>query len=126
MRTKSIILWVILFVSPLDRGVAMQGGVVPRFSIEQTCREARAYASADKVLAYNSCLKDESDARDQLLRKWTSFRPADRSECVTQGATPVPSYVEVLTCLEMSADVETLNAPNGANGKKALNELLPY
>jgi hypothetical protein len=106
-----------LLVSSCD-ALAAQGSV-PRFNIESTCREARAFAGTDKDVAYNGCLKDEADARAQLAKKWTSFRPQDRTDCVSQGAAPLPSYVELLTCLEMSADAAALNSPGGLRGYKA-------
>jgi len=44
---------------------------------------------------------------------------ADRRDCVAQGATPMPSYVELLTCLEMSADVEAIDSPMGRRGNRS-------
>ena len=95
----------------------MQDGV-PHFNIERTCREARTYAGADKEVAYKGCLKDEADAREQLAQKWTRFQQVDRRDCVMQGAAPMPSYVELLTCLEMSAEVEALDALQSVRSKK--------
>ncbi len=103
---------------PHERPLAMEEGV-PRFNIERTCREARAYAGADKEVAYKGCLKDEADAHDQLVEKWMRFAQRDHRDCTAQGAAPMPSYVELLTCLEMSADVETLDAPKGARGDRS-------
>ncbi|HMF06104.1 MAG TPA: hypothetical protein VKE72_03715 [Methylocella sp.] len=106
-----------LCLIPHCRASAKPDGV-PHFNMERTCREARAYAGADKEVAYKGCLKDEADAREQLTQKWTGFKQADRRDCVMQGAAPMPSYVELLTCLEMSAEVGALNAPESARGKK--------
>ena len=105
---------------PHGRLSAMEEGV-PHFNIERACREARAYAGADKEVAYKGCLKDEADAHDQLVEKWMRFAQRDRRDCTAQGAAPMPSYVELLTCLEMSADVETLDAPKpkGARGDRS-------
>jgi hypothetical protein len=107
----------ISYLIPHCRALAMQDGV-PHFNIERTCREARAYSGADKEVAYKGCLKDEADARAQLAQKWTGFKQADRRDCVIQGAEPMPSYVELLTCLEMSAEVEALHAPGSVRGNK--------
>jgi hypothetical protein len=100
---------------PHGRLLAVEEGV-PHFNIERTCWEARAYAGTDREVAYKGCLKDEADAHDQLVEKWMRFALRDRRDCIAQGAAPMPSYVELLTCLEMSADVETLDAPEGARG----------
>jgi hypothetical protein len=58
-------------------------------------------------------MKDENDARAELVRKWTHFNAGDRKDCVAQGASPMPSYVEILTCLEMSDEANALYNPDG-------------
>jgi len=101
-----------ILISP-GLAFARQSGV-PSFDVASTCKGARAYATIDREVAYKGCMKDENDAREQLLKKWSSFRPADRGDCVTQGAAPMPSYVELLTCLEMSAEAGALYKPDGS------------
>ncbi|MGH6820274.1 MAG: hypothetical protein ACREDU_05360 [Methylocella sp.] len=86
---------------------------VPHFDVARSCQEARAYIGNDKKLAYQGCMNDENDARAELARKWAHFKPGDRKDCVAQGAAPVPSYVELLTCLEMSEEAEALHKPGG-------------
>ncbi|MGH6853207.1 MAG: hypothetical protein ACREDJ_08460, partial [Methylocella sp.] len=86
---------------------------VPRFDVARSCQEARAYTGDDKNLAYRGCMKDENEARAELARKWARFKPGDRKDCVAQGAAPAPSYVEILTCLEMSDEAEALYNPDG-------------
>ena len=124
MRKNIVCLGSILFLIPHCSVLAKQKAV-PHFDIEHTCRAARSYAGLDKEVAYKGCLKDEADAREQLAQKWTSFKAADRSDCVLQGAAPIPSYVELLTCLEMSAEVGALNSANSARGNKALGSVRP-
>ena len=53
---------------------------------------------------------DLSAAKAELAKRWGTFRTKDRQDCVEQGITPSPSYVEVLTCLEMNTDA-IKNAP---------------
>jgi hypothetical protein len=86
---------------------------VPVFNVAPACQEARAFVGDNKTLAYQSCMKDENDARAELTRKWAKFKPQDRNDCVAQGAAPMPSYVEILTCLEMSEEAGTLYNPDG-------------
>ena len=107
---------VALFISP-DLASAKQAGV-PQFDVARTCQEARASASIDKDLAYRGCLNDENEARDQLARKWGQFRLEDRNDCVAQGAAPLPSYVELLTCLEMSEQAGALFRPETGRQEK--------
>ena len=57
----------------------------------------------------DSCVRSEHEARDQLTRQWEEFAAADRTRCVgkTQMGGP-PSYIEVLTCLELARDARKL------------------
>lgn len=87
---------------------------VPTFDVASSCKAARAYAGDDKDLAYRGCMKDETDARAEMVKKWSRFKAADRQDCVAQGAEPMPSYVEILTCLEMSEQTGDLFLPSGA------------
>jgi hypothetical protein len=98
---------------------------VPRFDVARSCQEARAYTGDDKNLAYRGCMKDENDARAELARKWAKFNPGDRKDCVAQGAAPVPSYVELLTCLEMSDEAEALYRPDGTLRDKRQGGAVP-
>jgi hypothetical protein len=124
MRMNIIALVLISIIIPHCRLLAMAEGV-PRFNIERTCRGAGSFTGADKEISYKGCLKDEADAHDQLTQKWTRFTPADRRDCIAQGATPMPSYVELLTCLEMSADVEAINTPGRGNPRGSARESSP-
>src|ERR1700736_649143 len=103
--------WIALLALP-DLASAKPDGV-PRFDVVRSCQQGRAYTGDDKNLFDRGCMKDENDARAELARKWAKFNPGDRKDCVAQGAAPVPSYVELLTCLEMSDEAEALYKPDG-------------
>jgi hypothetical protein len=105
------LIWIALLALP-DLASAKPDGV-PQLDVARSCREAQAYTGDDKNLTYRSCMKDENEARAELTRKWMQFKPDDRKDCVASGAAPVPSYVELLTCLEMSKDAEALYKPDG-------------
>ena len=105
------LIWIALLALP-DLASAKPDGV-PRFDVARSCNEAQAYTGDDKNLASRGCMKDENEARAELARKWAHFKPGDRKDCVEQGAAPVPSYVELLTCLEMSDEAEALYKPDG-------------
>src|ERR1700730_6556133 len=93
-----------LLVLP-DLASAKSDGV-PRFDVVRSCQEARAYTGDDKNLAYRGCMKDEKYARAELGGKWAKLKPGDRKDCAAQGAAPVQSYVELLTCFEMSDEAD--------------------
>jgi hypothetical protein len=110
------LIWIALLILP--NLASAKPHEVPHFDVARSCQEARAYTGEDKNLAYRGCMKDENDARAELLRKWAHFKPGDRKDCVAQGAAPVPSYVELLTCLEMSDEAEALYTPDGTRRDK--------
>jgi hypothetical protein len=75
---------------------------VPKFDI---ARECRSEGGSQAVL--DSCARDEAAARDQIEPLWNQSSAADKATCV--GETSIdgtPSYVELLTCLEMARDVK--------------------
>ena len=74
---------------------------VPRIDPAPSCRAASRAGNLEADM--KNCLREEQAARDQLVKEWSSFRAADRASCVelsTVGGEP--SYVELLTCLEMA------------------------
>ena len=117
------LIWIALLALP-DPASAQPDGV-PRFDVARSCEDARAYVGDDKNLAYRGCMKDENEARAELARKWAHFKPGDRKDCVEQGAAPVPSYVELLTCLEMSDEAEALYKPDGTRRDKPQGGAVP-
>lgn len=73
---------------------------LPAFDINQSCK---AEASGTGVGA-DACLRDEKDAKDQLAKNWSGFSAAQKRACVEESSVGGDqSYVELLTCLEMSA-----------------------
>jgi hypothetical protein len=84
---------------------------VPKFNIEPICREVAGRAGAPHYK--ETCLRKEREALEQLRQKWTAFRASDRSYC-TQLASlgGVPSYVELLTCLDMAQSAARARSEN--------------
>ncbi len=74
---------------------------IPNLNVERSCKEAQDSTGTDPGQTYKNCLADERDERKTLGQKWSSFKPETRRNCVLAGAVPNPSYVELLTCLEM-------------------------
>jgi hypothetical protein len=58
-----------------------------------------------------ACDRDEITARTTLEKEWSQFTPSDKARCgrlVTLGGGP--SYVDLLTCLELAKQVKELPA----------------
>ena len=91
----------IILSSQLVVAVADQ---VPKFDIARSCKldvAATAGLSVDQSL--KSCIRDEQQARQQLGSQWSKFPAASRASCsANESVGGTPSYVSLLTCLQMS------------------------
>jgi len=56
----------------------------------------------------NACLQAERRARATLTNQWNTFSRAERTRCRTLATLGPPSYVELLTCLQMAKAAENL------------------
>jgi hypothetical protein len=66
-------------------------------------------------------MKQEKDARDQIVKNWSSFPAGGRQRCVNTTGY-MPSYVEWLTCLEMEQSVNELRKNQRATTRPATTE----
>lgn len=80
---------------------------VPKFDIERGYRlDSAATRGVDLAQPIKKCVSDEQQARQQLEEQWPQFLARDRASCTADtmsGGTP--SYVELLTCLQMANEV---------------------
>lgn len=77
----------------------------PKLDIESTCKSAqRAQASISDNASLEGCLRSERGAHDDLKKNWGKFPGAAKTQCSQQfTAGGSPSYVELLTCLELAS-----------------------
>lgn len=90
--------------------IVLAADSVPTFNVERTCRPA---AAAGVLPGRNSaaCQQDENKARAKLEQDWPQFSTAQRAQCANFVAMDrAPSYVELLTCLEMAKQAKELPA----------------
>jgi hypothetical protein len=86
-------------------GASATAQELPRFDIEATCRSAQALTAEDRD-PVQGCLRDEADAERQLRTIWGSTAAAQRETCAAESQVGgFPSYVEVLTCLQLAQGV---------------------
>jgi hypothetical protein len=88
--------------------IVLAADSVPKFDIERTCRQATTAANLPGRDS-TACQRDEDNAHSNLKNDWSQYSAQDRSRCsgfvMTGGA---PSYVELLTCLEMAKQAKEL------------------
>ena len=75
---------------------------VPKFDIARQCQFEIGSNEDQK-----GCADDETQARDTVQTEWTQFTPSAKKQCYEEtNIDSTPSYVELLTCLEMEKDVK--------------------
>src|SRR5262245_21428432 len=109
-RCALLVLAVIGLGAPTAIAIADE---VPNLNVSRTCRTEEKEAKTDGTMGTAgmaaSCMTDEQQARDTLKQKWAKFSSAEKTRCVQASVSNVlPSYVELLTCLEMEADAKEL------------------
>ncbi|GEP02831.1 hypothetical protein [Methylobacterium oxalidis] len=101
----------------LAAGPAAAAGGPPSLDIEATCKSAaRAEVSVSDNASVEGCLRSERDARKEAERRWGDYSSAAKRQCEQQfQAGGYPSYVEMVTCLELaSGTVPTQSGGGGA------------
>jgi hypothetical protein len=80
----------------------------PKLDVTVSCNGAARGAISvgrDK----ESCLADERSAQDVLAQNWSKYGAADKIQCVGNVKTGgPPSYVELLSCLEVMKDAKEI------------------
>jgi hypothetical protein len=84
---------------------------VPTVDIKRTCQAAAtamiSLGSPGSARDEEICLKSENDARERMIKDWSSFEASDRKDCI-QPKGYLPSYIEWLTCFEMNKNVREM------------------
>ena len=101
---------------PAPRPLMSVSDSVPSINVEQVCQGIADQGTnfhdykADHDSAKRDCLDSEVSVRGKLERVWKSFNASDQNHCVTETSMGgESSYTELLTCLEMAADVRKLH-----------------
>jgi hypothetical protein len=85
---------------------------VPKFDVARECRLDSTQAfdlSVGLNETMKKCVADEQQALTQLGTQWAQFREPDKAQCTADtniGGTP--SYVDLLTCLQLAKDARQL------------------
>ena len=83
---------------------------VPVFDVKKSC-QGRDVEAVFAGRTSNTCIRSEEAARDQLKKSWGEFSAKDKVGCVaTAKIGGSPSYIELITCLEINRDLDKLRA----------------
>jgi hypothetical protein len=97
MRTCIFALAVIVPAFAIDRAGAVDK--LPTFDVARNCKAEIEGVGGD----ITACSRDETAAKNQLAKRWSSFGASQKKDCVGESSIGgEESYVELLSCLEMS------------------------
>jgi hypothetical protein len=98
---------------------------VPTLNVEQVCQGIAQQGGSsyhDNAIGKEKqdCMTSEAEVRQELVKRWPSFSPSDRAQCINESKTGgESSYTELLTCLEMARDVRELGKESNASNPPA-------
>ena len=101
---------------------AWAAGSPPKFDIAPICKAA-ASTGVSNARNAEACRRDEEKAQETLGQNWDQFSAAQQTQCVrlsTLGGSP--SYVELLTCLEMAKQARDIPASQGLDTGNAVEK----
>ena len=81
---------------------------LPNFNVEASCKAVEGPAWRSRIRSSRASGRKRREGRARA--KWTTYPPAVRSHCVAETMVGDPSYVDVLTCLQMAQDPSDKNA----------------
>ncbi len=84
---------------------------VPKLNVTPSCQAAAVGSIGQGKSSASACMQNEKQARGQLQKQWNTYSRAERMRCEqldTLGGPP--SYVELLTCLQIAK--EARNRPD--------------
>jgi hypothetical protein len=104
IRTLSVVTFVTAgFAAPV------RADDVPTLQIGPSC-EAAGRGAIVLGRSKESCLADETTARDALQKNWSKYSATDKQQCLGMERTGGPSsYVELQSCLEIRRDARDIH-----------------
>jgi hypothetical protein len=79
----------------------------PKLNVETSCNAAASHGVNGRTR--DACMREENAAQSTLNDKWKNFNDRQHARCtgLVQMGGP-PSYVELLTCLEMAEQAKRI------------------
>jgi hypothetical protein len=103
-------------------GFAAAPDQVPAFSIDRNC-SFEASAAYNVQQAKSRCKQEETNAKKQLAKQWSKFGAGAKRDCIRETTIgDEHSYVELQTCLQMSAEwtrTETVGQAQSNHGRNS-------
>ncbi|MBS0535300.1 MAG: hypothetical protein JSR72_14675 [Proteobacteria bacterium] len=106
----STVIWIFLasfvermLVASPASALSTEAAEIPLINLQSTCGRHRGFGAGSGAPAAVPCLEQEKSAEMQLSKSWQQFPEKSRALCVNRLDEDDPSYVELLTCLDVNA-----------------------
>ena len=113
----------VLFIAVAAATIALsavrpaQSQAVPDLNVDPVChgiaqQAANPSEKGGPDLAFSQCVQSEQAVRQKLVNEWSTFLPAEKSNCIGAERGGMASYTDLVSCLEMARDARQLNQGN--------------
>jgi hypothetical protein len=108
LTTSAFATTIVLAVIPLGLQIvsALADGP-PKLNIGSSC-DAAAKGAVSAGRDKEACLGDELAAQEMLARNWAEYSRAHKTQCVAMTTQGGPSYVELISCLDIMRDADAI------------------
>ena len=92
-----------------------QSQEVPDLNVDPVCQGIAQQAAnptekGDPDLTFAECVKSEQSMRQKLVGEWSTFSPAEKTNCIGSEMGGMASYTDLVSCLEMARAARQLNS----------------
>ena len=74
---------------------------IPFHNMGKLCEQAALTLATPAVDDVSSCAENEQVAETQLIRNWKRYPVPIRTACISELDDAAPSYIKLLTCLDL-------------------------
>jgi hypothetical protein len=106
MPRLSVLLVLFFLAAPADPVSAATSGV-PKLDVSQSCDGLQTTVATAKIVPTSVACRTK---KKRMIDSWKNGRISIYGS-LGQGIAPAPSYVEILTCLEMAEDARAIENP---------------
>jgi hypothetical protein len=91
-----------------------QAQEIPDLNVDPVChgiaqQAANPSETGGPDLAFRQCVESEQAMRRKLAGEWSTFSPAEKTNCIGSEMGGMASYTDLVSCLEMARDARQLN-----------------
>jgi hypothetical protein len=83
----------------------------PKLNIGSSC-DAAAKGAISAWRDKEACMGDELAAQEMLAKNWAQYSRAHKTQCVGMTTQGGPSYVELISCLDIMRDADAIRKSN--------------